>query len=78
MRPPGDVAARLPAVRCPVAIIWGDRDPYCPFAIAEDLARRIPGGALTRLAGADHYVMEERPDEVTRALQDLLARPRAV
>jgi pimeloyl-ACP methyl ester carboxylesterase len=61
----------------PAAVVWGDADPYCPFAIAQDLAARLPDATLTRIAGADHYVMEERPAEVTAALRALLARPAA-
>ena len=30
---------------------------------------------MTRLSGGDHYIMEERPGEVTAALLELLARP---
>jgi pimeloyl-ACP methyl ester carboxylesterase len=70
-----ELAAGLDGIACPTAVIWGDRDPYCPFSTAEDLAARIPGAALVRVAGADHYVMEERPDEVLGAIQALLARP---
>nr|WP_158089867.1 alpha/beta hydrolase [Mycobacterium kyorinense] len=68
------LAPRLAEIDCPTAIIWGDRDAYIPFRTAEELAERIPGATLTRLRGADHYVMEERPDQVTSALLDLLAR----
>jgi hypothetical protein len=32
----------------------------------------------SRLTGGDHYIMEERPDEVTAALLELLARPSVV
>jgi len=72
------LGAGLASITCPTAVIWGDRDPFCPFTTAEDLARRIPGAgpaALTRIAGADHYVMEERPAEVLAALERWLARP---
>ncbi|MEE6176039.1 alpha/beta fold hydrolase [Mycobacterium sp. 050134] len=69
------LADRLSTIACPVAVIWGDRDPYIPFGTARELAERIPGATLTRLRGADHYVMEERPDEVTDALRNLLLRP---
>ncbi|WP_156688388.1 alpha/beta fold hydrolase [Mycobacterium sp. Marseille-P9652] len=65
----------LATLRCPVSVIWGDRDPYIPFATARELAGRIPGATLTRLDGADHYVMEERPREVSDALTSLLSRP---
>ncbi len=57
-----------------MSVIWGDRDPYIPFGTARELADRIPDATLTRLHGADHYVMEERPREVTGALMSLLKR----
>jgi pimeloyl-ACP methyl ester carboxylesterase len=62
-------------IAVPAAVVWGDCDPYCPFDIAEDLAARMPQARLVRLAGADHYVMEERPKEVLAALCDLLMQP---
>ena len=40
---------------------------------AVEAADRIPQATLTRLRGADHYVMEERPREVTDALVGLLS-----
>ena len=67
------LAAGLERIDCPTAIVWGDADPYIPFSTARELADRIPGATLTRLRGADHYVMEERPDQVTSTLVDLLA-----
>lgn len=73
-----ELGAGLASITCPTAVVWGDRDPFCPFATAEDLARRIPGAGpdgLTRIAGADHYVMEERPAEVLAGLEHWLARP---
>ena len=69
-----ELASGLARVRCPTAIIWGDRDPYIPFSIAEELAARIDGATLTRLRAVDHFVMEQRPQEVTDALRSLLAR----
>jgi pimeloyl-ACP methyl ester carboxylesterase len=69
-----ELAAGLGRIDCPTAVIWGDRDRYIPFATARELAERIPGATLTRLAGADHYIMEERPDDVTAALLELLTR----
>jgi pimeloyl-ACP methyl ester carboxylesterase len=69
-----ELALGLASIRCPTAVIWGDRDPYCPFSTAEDLVARILDAALHRIAGADHYVMEERPAEVLQALQDWLRR----
>ncbi|WP_102144618.1 alpha/beta fold hydrolase [Mycobacterium hubeiense] len=67
------LAEGLGQIRCPTAIIWGDRDRYIPLHTARQLADRIPGATLTRLRGGDHYIMEERPHEVTAALLELLA-----
>lgn len=69
------LSERLDGIRCPTTVIWGDRDPYVPFATARELADRIPDATLIRLRGADHYIMEERPREVTDALLALLNRP---
>jgi pimeloyl-ACP methyl ester carboxylesterase len=69
------LAEALATIACPTAIIWGDRDRYIPFATARQLAERITGATLTRLTGGDHYIMEERPDEVSDALLELLSRP---
>ena len=71
-----ELAKGLPRIGCPTAVIWGDRDRYIPFETARQLSELIPEATLTRLTGGDHYIMEERPDEVTEALLDLLARPR--
>jgi pimeloyl-ACP methyl ester carboxylesterase len=72
------LAAGLARIGCPTAIISGDRDRYIPYSIARELAEGIPGATLTQLTGGDHYIMEERPDEVTAAVLELLARPSVV
>jgi pimeloyl-ACP methyl ester carboxylesterase len=69
-----ELASGLGAIAGPVAVIWGRDNPYLPLAIAEDLAARIPTATLTVLERTGHYVMEERPAEVQRALDDLLQR----
>lgn len=69
------LAEGLGTIRCPVAVIWGDRDPYIPLRTARELVATIPHADLVRLPGADHYVMEERPHEVTAALLRLLNAP---
>jgi pimeloyl-ACP methyl ester carboxylesterase len=67
------LAAGLRLIRCPTAVIWGSRDAYLRTRIAAELADGIPEAELT-LLDAGHFVMEERPAEVTAALERLLGR----
>ncbi len=69
-----ELAAGLPLIRCPVQVIWGGRDPYLSRRIATELCSAIPDARLTMLEDAGHFVVEERPAEVTQALAALLAR----
>ncbi|MBF6068155.1 alpha/beta fold hydrolase [Nocardia farcinica] len=69
-----ELAAGLAAVDCPTTVIWGRRDPAIPLRTARELASRIPGAHLV-LLDADHFVMEQRPAEVTEALLAWLDRP---
>jgi pimeloyl-ACP methyl ester carboxylesterase len=69
-----ELRARLGEIDCPTAIVWGGDDAYLRPEIALELAARIPDSELTMLEGAGHFVMEERPDEVSAALLRLLRR----
>ncbi|MFL5908609.1 MAG: alpha/beta fold hydrolase [Solirubrobacterales bacterium] len=68
-----ELRRNLGKIHFPTAIVWGREDAYLSPAIAKELAERIPEAELTMLAGG-HFVMEERPAEVTAALEELLAR----
>ncbi len=72
VRPRTELASRLGQIRSRTVIVWGTEDAWCPIEIAESLADGIPGSKLVRVEGADHFVMEERPGEVTAALEELL------
>lgn len=67
------VAEGLGAVAKPVLVIVGEADRICPRAAAEDLAGAIPGARLVAVPGGGHVVHLEKPDEVNRAIEDLIA-----
>ncbi|MBF6397385.1 alpha/beta hydrolase [Nocardia cyriacigeorgica] len=69
-----ELAIRLAEISCPTTVIWGTREPAIPMATAEQLARDIEGAELIRI-DADHFLMEQRPAEVTDALRRWLQRP---
>ncbi|MDV6289603.1 alpha/beta hydrolase [Streptomyces sp. UP1A-1] len=73
--PRADLRRGLAAVTCPTAVVWGRSDPYLSPSIATELAETVPAAELTLLPGTGHWVMDERPAEVTAALRRLLSRP---
>ena len=47
-----DITARLPTLRAPTLVLYGDQDPLCPEGVARFLASRIPARSSTASAAA--------------------------
>lgn len=65
-----DISDRLHALDLPVLIIRGDADPYLSATIAETLHRNLARATLLRIATGSHFVQEDEPDIVARAIID--------
>lgn len=61
-----DLAARLAALACPVAIIGGSEDSISTPAVIASLAAHIPQSRVTMLEGCGHYHVAEEPDAIAR------------
>jgi pimeloyl-ACP methyl ester carboxylesterase len=59
-------------VQCPAAVIWGEDDPFYPTSLGARLQAAIPGATLEIIPGARHFVPEDSPDQLRRALERLL------
>jgi haloalkane dehalogenase len=75
---PGAQAGRetLEALRAathPTLVLWGESDPVLPLAAGEAFARRIGAPAPEPIAGAGHFLQEDRGPEVGRRIADWLA-----
>ena len=68
------LAARLKDVVCPVAVVWGEHDPFLPVTLGRRLAGAIPAATFELVPGAGHFVPEESPSQVAAAIGKLLAR----
>jgi 3-oxoadipate enol-lactonase len=66
------VAGRLAEITAPTLVIIGDQDRVTPPPLSEDLASRIPGARLARIAGAGHISNIERPHEFNRVVLEFL------
>jgi pimeloyl-ACP methyl ester carboxylesterase len=49
-----DLAPRLPALRIPALLLWGDADPISPVKAGQRLASLLPQAQLHVLAGGGH------------------------
>ena len=59
-------------LRCPVTILWGDRDPWIPIERGRALADLVAQGPLRPFAGLGHLPQLEAPERVLEALEDVL------
>jgi non-heme chloroperoxidase len=67
---PCDAARRIQA---PTAIIWGDRDQYCPRADQLELRAALRNSRLFTLAGVGHALHWERPADTAALLRAFIA-----
>ena len=70
-----DLRGALPVLgRVPVTVVVAEKDRLIAPRLGIELAAGIPGARLVWVPGAGHAVILERPDEVSRAINELLAR----
>jgi pimeloyl-ACP methyl ester carboxylesterase len=68
-----DPRAELDRVICPCLCLWGSEDHWVPLEDGMEYARRLRA-PLRAIADCGHLSVGERPDVVTRAIGDFLAR----
>ncbi|MDE2150230.1 MAG: alpha/beta hydrolase [Gammaproteobacteria bacterium] len=66
------VADELETLPHQTMVIWGDLDPFQKPEYAGKLADAIPGAELVRIKDAGHWLIDEKPDEISRHLKRFL------
>lgn len=66
------VRDRLGEISTPTLVLVGALDRVTPPALSEEIANRVTGARLVRIAGAGHISNLERPDEFNHALLEFL------
>ncbi len=59
---------RLPLIKAPTLILWGERDRLMPKSYAATIAGAITGATEVIIPGAGHLAELDRPDEVAAAV----------
>jgi pimeloyl-ACP methyl ester carboxylesterase len=67
-----DEAKHFRPVRGPALVIWGDRDPYLNPHVLDGLPAWAPDARVLRLPQAGHWVQNEDPETVNRAILGFL------
>jgi pimeloyl-ACP methyl ester carboxylesterase len=70
----GDLSrSRVADITCPVLVLSGEHDPFCPPPLASALASKIPHGEFIRVPDVGHDIHMARPtwlaDEIVGWLQ---------
>jgi haloalkane dehalogenase len=66
------VLAALKEDRRPMLLLWGEEDPALPLALGEAFARTLGRQPPRRIAGASHYLQEDKGAEVGAIIADWL------
>ena len=56
----------------PTLLVWGERDKGVPPEVAKRLNREIQGSKLVSVKECGHYVQEEKPQELGKAIRDFI------
>jgi pimeloyl-ACP methyl ester carboxylesterase len=56
-----DPTDRLPRIKIPVLLIWGEKDAMIPFSNSADYLRLLPHASLAPFPGLGHVPQEEAP-----------------
>ena len=67
-----DRGAPIENIRVPTLVIAGDEDKVYPPALAQEVARRIPGAKLVMLEGAGHLSNLEQPERFNAVVLEFL------
>lgn len=67
----------LSLIRAPVAIVWGEEQPWLDSGLPERLQNAIVGSSLVRFHGVGALVPEENPDALVHVILEVLDRQRS-
>lgn len=67
-----EIENRFGEIRCPVNILWGEKDQWIPCDRGHSLAKRIPGASLQMIPYASHLVQEDAPEAIVAAVLNFL------
>ena len=62
----------LPEIACPVHVIGGEADVFCPRKAADIMIDALRHGTYHEVAGAGHLMSIDQPDAYAQAIRNAL------
>jgi len=69
-----EIEGRYSEIRCPLQILWGEKDEWIPIAHGRRFAKMTPAGSLLPIARAGHLVHDDAPEAIVAAVLPFLER----
>jgi pimeloyl-ACP methyl ester carboxylesterase len=70
----GSIHERLTQLDVPVLLVWGMRDPVFQPVFLDQWRELFPDAEVAEIEDASHFVVEDRPDVVSQAIERFLRR----
>lgn len=67
-----DLTDRLPLIKAPTLLIWGEEDKATPIADARKMAKLVPDAGLVSFPGCGHYSFLDNPGQFRAVLSSFL------
>lgn len=67
-----DLSDRLPLIKAPTLLIWGEKDTATPLRDAKKMERLIPDAGLVSYPEAGHYSFLDRPAQTAAVIRSFL------
>lgn len=68
-----EIADRIPAIRCPVSLLWGQEDQWIPIERGRKLASLVPHARFHTVPRAGHLVQDDAPEAIVAELKNFLS-----
>lgn len=67
-----DLTDRLPLIKVPTLLVWGENDTATPLRDAKIMEREIPDAGLVVFPGCGHYSFLENPRQFAAVLRSFI------
>jgi pimeloyl-ACP methyl ester carboxylesterase len=68
-----DVQDRISELKAPLVLVRGLDDPGKPDEYELEIHEAVPGSKYIKLEQAGHFPMAERPDDINKLIEELMA-----